>query len=145
MKFRNLVYSLSFATSLLGVTATAQAETGCNMPEQVAIYQDIWNADQTGNGVPALRPGEATNDAAGYVIVDERATDVGAQHRVLKDVVVPDAKRTTYDLCEKIFDNYALERAATEVIRPEETQEELAFIDAEPVCRALFLRNPSPE
>ncbi|MGI9415765.1 MAG: hypothetical protein ACR2PM_18970, partial [Hyphomicrobiales bacterium] len=95
-----------------------------------SIYQDIWNADQTGNGIPALRPGEATNDAAGYVIVDERATEVGSEHKVLREVVIPDAKMETYDLCAALFNNYALERAASEIIRPEEIQEELTFIDA---------------
>lgn len=94
------------------------------------IYQDIWNADQMGNGVPALRPGEALNEAVGYVIVDERATAVGSEHRVLKEVEIPASKKQTYALCEKLFDNYALERAAGETVRIAETQEELNFIDA---------------
>ena len=94
------------------------------------IYQDIWNADQTGNGVPALRPGEVFDDAVGYVIVDERTSTVGSGHRVLKEVKIPAAKKRTYVLCEKLFDNYALERAAGETVRTEETQEELDLIDA---------------
>ena len=94
------------------------------------IYQDIWNADQMGNGVPALRPGEAFDEAVGYVIVDERATAVDSGHRVLKEVKIPASKKQTYALCETLFDNYALERAAGETVRTEETQEELDFIDA---------------
>lgn len=94
------------------------------------IYQEIWNADQLGNGVPALRPGEATSDTVGYVVVDERAVQVGTDHKVLSKVHIPESKLKTYRLCERIFDNYALERAATEKIWPEETQEELDFIDA---------------
>ena len=95
-----------------------------------AAYQQIWDADQSQNGVPAVRPGEPRDDAVGFVIVDERATSVGRDHRVLKEVVVPDSKAATYDLCVKLLDNYALERAASEFIRPEEIQEELDFVDA---------------
>lgn len=94
------------------------------------IYQNIWNADQTGNGIPAMRPGEALNEDVGYVIVDERTTSVGSDHRVLEKVNIPASKKTTYALCEKLFDNYALERSAGETVRFEETQEELDFIDA---------------
>ncbi|MEO0867242.1 MAG: hypothetical protein AAFY17_02110 [Cyanobacteria bacterium J06642_11] len=94
------------------------------------IFQAIWDADQRGNGVPALRPGEPTDANRGYVIVDERATAVDADHRVLKEVVIPESKRATYRLCERIFDNYALERAAREEVTPLETQEEMDFIDA---------------
>ncbi|NET03218.1 MAG: hypothetical protein F6K16_00485 [Symploca sp. SIO2B6] len=94
------------------------------------IFQDIWNADQSGNGIPALRPTEQKDAARGYVVVDERASAVGSSHRVLKEVVIPEAKMETYRLCERLFDNYALERAVREQVIPQETQEELDFIDA---------------
>ena len=94
------------------------------------VYQEIWDADQSQNGLPALRPGEATDSAKGFVIVDERATAVDADHKVIKDVSIPISKRKTYDLCIKLFDNYALLRATGEFVRPEEIQEELNFIDA---------------
>ncbi|NEZ58168.1 hypothetical protein [Adonisia turfae] len=94
------------------------------------IFQEIWDADQGGNGVPALRPGEARDETQGCVVVDERATEVDAEHRVLKEVVIPADKLETYQLCERIFDNYALERAVREQVSPAETQEELDFIDA---------------
>ncbi len=94
------------------------------------IYQDIWNADQQQNGLPAIRPGEPGDFRQGFVRVDERATTVGSDFRVLQEVQLPDHKKSTYALCEKLFNNYALERAATEIIRPEESQEELDFIDA---------------
>jgi hypothetical protein len=93
------------------------------------IFQEIWDADQAGNGVPALRPGEQTDISRGYVIVDERSVNVDGSHRVIKEVSIPDHKRTTYHLCEALFDNYALERRIHEVIRPVELQEELDFID----------------
>ncbi len=94
------------------------------------IYQDIWNADQQGNGVPALRPGETKNEAIGYVIVDERATEVDHDHKVLADVKIPEHKLSTYKLCQDLFNNYALARKSPEFVKPEELQEELDFIDA---------------
>lgn len=94
------------------------------------IFQEIWSADMSGNGVPALRPGEQKDEAIGYVIVDERSTEVGSDHNVIAEVVIPEEKQTTYILCHNILDNYALERASTELIKPEETQEELDFIQA---------------
>ena len=94
------------------------------------IFQEIWDADQRGNGIPALRPGEDKDEARGYVVVDERATAVDSEHQVLSKVFIPSAKQETYQLCERIFDNYALERAAREQVSQTETQEELDFIDA---------------
>ncbi|MCP3870847.1 MAG: hypothetical protein GY703_22675 [Gammaproteobacteria bacterium] len=94
------------------------------------IYQRIWNVDMQGNGVPALRPNETQDPTEGFAVVDERSTQVGTDHRVLSAVDIPESKMATYRLCEAIFDNYALERAATELIRPDERQEELDFIDA---------------
>lgn len=94
------------------------------------IYQDIWDADMRGNGVPALRPDEEKTPSTGYVVVDERSGTLGTDHKVLAEVLLPEAKRATYALCERLFDNYALERAASEVIRPSETQEEWDLINA---------------
>ena len=94
------------------------------------IFQDIWTADQNGNGIPALRPGESKDQSKGYVIVDERASFVGSEHRVLSEVAIPPSKQQTYQLCERLFDNYALERAVREQVSAAETQEELDFIEA---------------
>lgn len=94
------------------------------------IFQKIWNADQQGNGIPALRPNEEKDPSRGYVVVDERSTLVDSDHRVLAKVEIPSSKRETYKLCEHLFDNYALERRAREEVTSTETQEELDFIDA---------------
>jgi len=94
------------------------------------IYQEIWDADQATHGIPAIRPGDSTDLALGFVRVDERASEVGDDHRVLTEVVIPDAKRTTYDLCEKLFNNYQLDPGVREIVTPEESIEEQAFIDA---------------
>lgn len=96
-----------------------------------SIYQQIWNADQMGNGIPALRPNEAKSEVTGYIIVNEPSTyGVDSSRKVLQEVHIPASKRETYRLCERLFDNYALLRSAPEIIREEETQEELDFIDA---------------
>ncbi len=93
-------------------------------------YQQIWDADQGANGIPALRPGEASDQARGFVVVDERADNVPSDHKVLKQVHIPDTKLKTYELCAALFDNYALLRAAPEIVRSEETQEEVDFVSA---------------
>jgi hypothetical protein len=94
------------------------------------LYQDLWDADQGGNGVPALRPNERRDTERGFVIVDERSIAVGAEHQVLAEVLIPESKRQTYLLCERLFDNYALERAAREQIDDGEMLEITDFIDA---------------
>ncbi|NKB63227.1 MAG: hypothetical protein GKR95_14275 [Gammaproteobacteria bacterium] len=95
-----------------------------------SIYQEIWNTDLLHNGLPALRPNETRNRDIGYVVVDESSDSVNGAHRVLKDVYIPNHKKTTYQLCEAMFDNYALERARGGISRPNEALEVLGFIDA---------------
>ena len=95
-----------------------------------SIYQKLWDADMLGNGLPALRVGESTNESTGYVLVDEPQGLVDADHEVIKAVSIPESKQETYRLCERLFDNYAMERRAVEIVRPQETQEEMDFIDA---------------
>ena len=94
------------------------------------IYQEIWDADQDTNGVPALRPGETKSEAVGYVVVDERGTSLSGDHKVLAEVRIPESKRETYRLCEQLFNNYTLDPGIREQVATEETQEELDFVDA---------------
>ncbi|MCT4608063.1 MAG: hypothetical protein N4A70_02550 [Pelagimonas sp.] len=93
-------------------------------------YQRIWDADQRGNGVAALRPDEVGDAQAGYVIVNEPADAVTSDWKVLEEVVIPNHKRHTYDLCMQLMDNYALQRATPEILRPQEQAEETQFIQA---------------
>lgn len=95
-----------------------------------SVYQDIWDADQATNGLPAVRPGEPRSDDQGFVAVDERTEPVAGDHRVLTEVVIPDSKRETYDLCGRLFNNYTLDPGVRELVTVEETQEEKDFIDA---------------
>lgn len=94
-----------------------------------SIYQDIWDADQDTHGVPALRPGEARDEQRGFVVVDETA-GADSDHRVLAEVAIPEHKRHTYRLCERLFNNYQLDPALREIVSPGELREEQDFVGA---------------
>jgi hypothetical protein len=85
------------------------------------IYQRIWDADQQEHGLPALRPNESKDAERGYVVVDE--SGAGRSHRVLADVHIPDAKRDTYELAKRLFNNYTLDQTKPELNTPEEDEE----------------------
>lgn len=82
------------------------------------IYQQIWDADQSGNGVPALGTDTTGDESRGYVRVANGPASKDL--RILSKVVIPEGKRRTYDLVTRLFDNYALSETDREV----ETQEE---------------------
>ncbi|MBU0552461.1 hypothetical protein KKF91_15225 [Myxococcota bacterium] len=92
------------------------------------IYQRIWRADQAAHGVPALLDTEDGDPELGYVKVSPEGT--GADHQLLPEVVIPASKQTTYTLCQRLFNNYALAEGAREVDTPQERQELEAFLDA---------------
>ena len=97
----------------------------------MGIYQEIWDADQQENGIPALRKKDQLdlrNKSIGFAIVDEEASDTNA--RLISEVVIPDDKKLTYDLCASLFDNYTLDPGIREDITPEESIEESEFIKA---------------
>ena len=70
------------------------------------IYQQIWDADQTGSGVPALGSDSQGDDNTGYVRVS--SGPASKDLRILSQVVIPTHKQKTYDLVTRLFDNYAL-------------------------------------
>jgi len=76
------------------------------------IYQQIWTADiNDGNGIKAiLASGDeegSTND--GFIKVNEsNITDGDVDHSLFKEVNIPESKRETFRLCQKLFDNYNL-------------------------------------
>lgn len=95
------------------------------------IYQEIWNADQDNNGVPAIADTETGDPATGFVKVSTKVgLDRDPDLRVLTAVSIPDAKAKTYALCKKLFNNYALPEPARENDTPEERAERHAFIEA---------------
>ncbi len=52
----------------------------------------------------------------------------GSDARVISEVVIPPAKRRTYDLCARLFDNYALDPGIREDVTEGEAIEEMEFI-----------------
>lgn len=97
----------------------------------VSIYQEIWDADQQQNGIPAIRQSDlqsARDSTTGFAIVDETAS--GTDARVISEVVIPDDKRATYDLCARLFDNYTLDPGIRDDITSEKSIEEREFIRA---------------
>jgi hypothetical protein len=98
------------------------------------IYQQIWDADQSGNGVRPFyddQPARPEDQTTGFVKLNSRLEhDTSADLKVLPEVVIPDAKRSTYDFCKKLFENYALDEQAHEVETPEEREEAHDFVQA---------------
>ncbi len=72
------------------------------------IYQQIWDADQSESGVVPLLDTADGNPLAGYAKVNTHLQAGDKSLRVLPDVLIPDHKKRTYDLCRELFDNFAL-------------------------------------
>ena len=87
------------------------------------IYQQIWDADQSGAGVPALLDHETGDSAVGFVKVNSRLDQPDREARVLPEVLIPERKMPTYELCRELFDNYALAERDEEFDTPEEREE----------------------
>ncbi len=95
------------------------------------IYQEIWNADQSHNGVEALFSDQAGDPATGFVKVNAELEDnLSPDLKVLTEAVIPENKRQTYDLCQALFNNYALPEAQIEIDNEEERTERHAFVEA---------------
>ncbi len=86
------------------------------------IYQEIWNADQTGSGVKPILDNQNGDPAQGYVKVAAVATGE-REFQVLSDVQIPASKMRTYDLVRALFDNYALAETDPEFETPQEREE----------------------
>lgn len=72
------------------------------------IYQQIWNADQSGSGIPAILPGGNKDEAIGYVVVEEQGDEDDKDHVIFPEVKIPDSKIKTYRLCEPAGLDYRL-------------------------------------
>ncbi len=87
------------------------------------IFQQIWDADQSDAGVqPMLDTGDG-DPTVGFVKVNTNLNAADKDLRVLPEAVIPDSKRHTYDLCHRLFDNYALPERDEEDETPEEREE----------------------
>lgn len=91
------------------------------------IYQQIWDADQTGSGIPAILPDGVKDASVGYVVVDESGDN--SEHVVFPEVNIPESKLATYKLCEKLLNNYALSQTQPEENTAEEIEEVQTFLN----------------
>ena len=87
------------------------------------IYQQIWDADQSGSGLQALLDTEQGDEARGYVKVNTNLDNPDHDLRVLPEAKIPENKIRTYHLCRKLFDNYALPEKDDELETPSEREE----------------------
>lgn len=95
------------------------------------IYQEIWNADQSQNGLEALFSTEEGDTETGFVKVNANlGDDRNPDFRVLTDAVIPPSKSRTYELSRKLFNNYALPEGAIEVDTAQERAERHEFVEA---------------
>lgn len=98
------------------------------------IYQQIWDADQEGNGIKAISKDDPIDEATrehGYVVVDDIEVEASDKDRkVLLEVVIPEEKMSTYRLAEKLFNNYTLDQTKPENNTVDEDREIQEFLEA---------------
>jgi poly(U)-specific endoribonuclease len=87
------------------------------------IYQQIWNADQAESGIVPILDTATGDPTVGFVKVNSNLGATDGELQVLPEVVLPDSKKRTYDLCRALFDNYALAEKDLEAETPEEREE----------------------
>jgi poly(U)-specific endoribonuclease len=118
-----------FLARLGAASARVGAGLGPARGQGAAIWQRIWDADQGERGIPAILADQRGDPPTGFVRVDERES-APPGHRLFSEVVIPEKKRLTYDLCRALFDNYRLDQTKPEETTPLEAQEMLALLDA---------------
>lgn len=106
----------------------------------MSIYQEIWDADQSGNGLRPILAStaiEPADTAAGFVRVANTLKSDDREGKLLPQAQIPEHKKASYDRVRALFDNYALDEQSPEVETPEERAEvhELmeAIIDSAPM------------
>src|SRR3954470_10189188 len=95
----------------------------------IDIYQQIWDADQSGSGVQPLLPGQPKDTQRGYVMVDEKL-EKSPDHHILSEYIIPPHKAKTYLIAQKLFNNYTLDQTKRETETPEEAEEVHELLDA---------------
>ncbi|MFE8700703.1 hypothetical protein ACFYKX_08765 [Cytobacillus sp. FJAT-54145] len=90
------------------------------------IYQEIWDADMNENGVRPIFASEKGDLSQGFVAVNTESCH--QDHRVIKEVSIPDRKRGSYEYVEKLFDNYTLNQTSREKNSISESKEVEEFL-----------------
>ena len=95
------------------------------------IYQQIWSADQDNNGLEALLSNQSGDAGQGFVKVNaDMVSSRNPDFRLIPEVSIPSAKRESYELCRKLFNNYALPEADFESDSLVERAERHEFVEA---------------
>ncbi|HZG73629.1 MAG TPA: hypothetical protein VEY51_18980 [Chondromyces sp.] len=89
-------------------------------------YQAIWNEDMKGNGIKPISPAENREQSQGYAMVDVSGFESG--HHVIKEVYIPEDKRNSYRLVERLFNNYILNERKREKNTFSESKEVEEFL-----------------
>lgn len=96
----------------------------------MSIYQEIWDADQSGNGVRPILASQEGEVSTGFVKVANSLLAASPQTTVLPEVFIPPHKAASYDHVRALFDNYALDEQSPEVETPEERAEVHELLEA---------------
>lgn len=87
------------------------------------IYQQIWDADQSGAGIKPLLDTQTGDPATGFVKVNSNLNAENRDLKVLTEMIIPSTKQHSYDLSRTLFDNYALPERDEEIETPQEREE----------------------
>lgn len=90
------------------------------------IYQAIWNADMNGNGLTPIFNIKDANLSQGYVVVNTQSCH--SEHDIFSQIHIPSNKKHSYQLTEKLFDNYALNQTTKEKDSSYESKEVEEFL-----------------
>lgn len=90
------------------------------------IFQEIWDSDMKANGIRPILHTKNTDLSQGYVVVDTKSCH--PEHQIFKEVHIPDRKKTSYQLIEKLFDNYTLNQMSEEKDSTNESKEVEEFL-----------------
>ncbi len=94
----------------------------------MTIYQKIWDEDQSGNGIkPVLNVSEG-DPQHGFVVVNEQPVR-DQKLKLFTEIVIPDHKLHSYQLCKKLFNNYTLSQSKPERQTPDEDAEIHALLE----------------
>lgn len=125
MKRRTILSSLAAGAGAIAAPSLFLRQVKAGGP---TAYQDVWDADQSHRGIPAILASDRGDRSVGFVRVDERGgRDPG--HKVIAEVSIPKGKRETYDLSKALFDNYRLDQTKREDTTQDEAKEMLSLLE----------------
>lgn len=94
------------------------------------IYQRIWDADQNENGIRPILDNQECDPENGFIKVNSNLDQSDQDLKVLTELHIPSAKKYTYLLGLKLFDNFALRERDEEVDSAAERTEVHNFVES---------------